>query len=286
MNKLFENMYKLLEEEKSIDIKDDILESAIDNVKESIILDSFVKKDTVIELKRSIKQINYDEMIGTIILSGVSDNIETLENKIIETRVVGDRYTYYLYIVINIRKHDSLTEEEIQDIIMINAIDTDSRMIDYYLDIVCMEKSKIGFLNKRDETSEDPLIILAKTLLLINSDDGKMLFNPANYENDNVLFHIIDRYITPNMRTDWLISNNIKSADKANTFAAQLLLKQEIYKFCLDMRNDNLKQVYMDLFVRGKIYKLNGYDYIKKFIAYGTQPFSTQQINIYWSKLI
>lgn len=285
MNKLFENMYKLLEEEENINVEDDILEAAIDNIKNSIILDSFVKKDTIKEIRRSIKQINYDEMIGTIILSGASENEETYENKIIETRVVG-RYTYYLYIVVNIRKDEELNDDLFQNIMITNAIDMDSRMIDYYLDIICMEKSKIGFLNKRDETSEDPLIILAKALLLINSDDGKVLFDPANYENDTILFHVIDQYVTPNLRTDWLISKDIKSADKANVFAAQILLKQEIYKFCLDMRSEKQKQIYMDLFVRGKAYKIEGYDYIKKFIAYGTQPFSTEQINIYWKTLI
>lgn len=288
MNKLFENMYKLLEEEENIKVEDDILEAAIDNIKDSAILDSLVNEGTIKEIRRSIKKINYDEMIGTVILSGVSDKVQEQQNKVVEIRVVG-KYTYYMYIVINIRKEESITDEDIKDIILSNAIDMDSRMIDYYLDIICMEKSKVGFLNKRDETSEDPLIILAKALLLVNSDDGRAIFNQSNFENENILFHIMDQFITPNLRTDWLISNTIKSADKANTFSAQILLKQEMYKFCLDMRVDDKqkqKQIYMDLFTKGKAYKIENYDYIKKFVAYGTQPFSTEQISIYWNTLI
>lgn len=247
-----------------------------------------------------ITEINRKSAIGTIVLSGklVEGNNDTINN-VFEQRVITLDRTYYLFVIIhpeedtvsNIISIDD-SKSKVQSNIDMNSIMIDglSRSIDYLLDCIHHDSYVMSELNHRDGLmSNDPVIIIAKAVLLYNSRYGRAIFDSIQGENaEDELRDVCDKLITRNLRVDWLSNGSFKSTDKANVFSAQLLLKEEIYTLCRNMgTNDNDDTFYINyqsLFIDGDIYKLGVYDYIPSFIAVGSNAFSTEALETIWAK--
>ena len=300
---VFETMYNIAFTELS-DPK--TLSNALDNNVLNMSIDNTVRvaESEYIEAADSVSfelvDIDDNNAVGRITISGTEKQLRNNDShRILEQRVIGDKI-YYLFTcikalpkekdekVINISQENNI-ESQLPSFDTVIKIDSLSRMIDYYLDCILNDTIVMTHLNERDKmTSNDPVIVIAKAILLYNSLIGQETFKLSD-NNEEMWKIVTDMLLTENIRTDWLQNNQFKSNDKLSIFRAQLELKDEIFRLCNEVRSDDqekFKENYMNLFTKGDIYKLANYRWIPVFLAVGTNAFSTEALNITWKNYI
>lgn len=268
-----------------------------------------------------IVKINDVEHVGYVIIEKVLDNqsyddlVQKLGSEYIflEKRIIGrdQRSVYYVTVLCHIIRETATDEEKmVKDVIM---LDLESRNMDYIIDCIYNDQQTVSKLYNTKHV-DDPLVTIAKLCLLFNSSYGRSTVNMIESiaEDETEQFHLTDTVFLHHMRTDWLLSKSILSSDKANTFANQILLKQELYSYCkaaidatslinVDVVLKSAKpaksksrkakiipfsQMYHNLFISGDVYGEQIPKVMSEFITIGPIPYSTENLQKDWDQLI
>lgn len=302
-NKIFETLYNIgFKEESDImdKLKDDVLyNKAMSQFKKTVSGD-FIQQESSTYI--NYHKVSETDIVGVEVISGkrLKELSDEESIRIIEKRIIGDEYNYYIFMIVYaVEDYDEYFTLYLKRCI----IDGISRMMDYYLDIICKEESQMTELCKRDGIpTSSPEAIIAKHLLLSNLNYTLSIIDEIVKPTDKCLnpelYSIIDTLINPNTRTDWFQMKEyfeFKVEAKFKIFEPQLNLKQEIFGLIGESRNQEYLEsmngfynIYKNLLIDGGIYELDQerYPWINKFIALGTNAFSTVGLNEVWKQYI
>lgn len=265
-------------------------------------------RDTAMDVcQYRIHPVGDQKAVGYYIVNGINadEDATEVEYKFIEKVLhIGTQPSDYLecYVIFCVvltpqSKDDPIDIDKVRQETVVNQtvmIDICSRVMDYYLNICHAQDYVMKQLNDTTIKCPDPVLVLAKLWLLYHQKDTYSILFSHDAEADNdqdtwtSMFHAVDKTIFRNAGTDWIINLDILSSDKANIFAAQINLKQELFDWLRKTKFEDVDE-FVAYFKNGKLLDSNletEYPIIFEFLQIGAIPFSTISLNDVWKQYI